>query len=138
MRIHEIEDIYKVLGVHVLFDNPDDYNEFEFNIFFDIQKTLEDKFIVNVLNSNIIDGEVSYLLLRSYDIMDMLPILEAMIDEKRYIGTITLDYRKFDKKCGCDVDFYDSMSETCALNGAQIAQLRTLRDKLLEILSYGN
>lgn len=137
-KVNEIEDLYKTLTLTLYFEGLGEFLAYSFNIYFDIQKTLDDDIHLNVYNKTIMHGETEFYLLKSFPALDGLKILETLINDPRIIIHCIYDGLDFDDKTGEDIETYYDDVDIYNLTSEEVAKLRTIRDKILEEISYGD
>jgi hypothetical protein len=135
IEIHEIEDVYKTLFISIFFDTKEEFENFELNLFFDIQMSLEGGYVFNVYTEQWKDHERDVVRLKTYiNLLDAIAMLETLIEDPRYV--LKAMYKEVKNVRGQIEVEEDEFIDTIDLDGADVAKLRTYRNRLLELSSY--
>jgi len=136
LRLVKVEDLYGSLTLSITFNDIKAYEDFKFDLIFDIQMTLDEEYRLNIYNRATIDDEYKIILLKSLPMDEALPTLEILIDDARFVATRICD-ATYLEKC-IPQKIYEKEVDTFELDGSTIAKLRTMRERLLELLSYSS
>lgn len=109
------------------FDNYNDYIEFGFKLVFDLQELLDGDIVLEVIDAD----RMSYKTLYRINILEALPIIEAIIERESLI------IRAFHDISVDGTGVFRENVETFILSAYELDNLISIRDKILKIMNYG-
>jgi hypothetical protein len=109
------------------FDNYNDYIEFGFKLVFDLQELLDGDIVFEVIDAD----RMSYKTLYRINILEALPIIEAIIERESLIIRAL-----YDSVVDESLVFSENV-DTFVLGAYQLDNLISIRDEILKIMNYG-